>query len=114
MNVAEEGRARWLELHTYAFNYPDNPTATDQQQARRWLDYFARRIPSFGCSCQDHWQLMVMTCPPDLSSRSAFYWWTVAAHDSVNLKLGKPLHAPEWSLAHPLLKDALNLVAVAG
>jgi mitochondrial FAD-linked sulfhydryl oxidase len=103
MNLAEEGRARWLELHTYAFDYPDYPTAMDLQQARRWLAHFSRRIPSFGCSCADHWQLMLSVCEPDLTNKETFYWWTVAAHDSVNRKLGKPLHFSEWSLSHPLL-----------
>ena len=93
----------WVELHTFAWEYPREPGAQDQQAAREWLATWAQRVPSFGCPCRRAWDLMTQTCPPPLSGRDEFYWWTVAAHDCVNRKLGRPLAAPEWSLQHPLL-----------
>lgn len=80
------------------------PSADDQKAAQAWLADFARRVraSSAGCTCNDEWEAMTHICAPPLSSRIDFYWWTVAAHDWINRRLGRPLAAPEWSLAHTL------------
>lgn len=100
---AELGRALWAELHTYAWAFPAQPSAGDLRGARAWLAEFTARLP-FGCACRREWSTMVAAVPPPLHSGTAFYWWTVAAHDAVNQRLGKPLSAPAYSLAHPLCR----------
>jgi hypothetical protein len=100
------GRLLWNELHAYAWHYPEYPTAEDQRLAREWLADYTRRVgeASAGkCPCRRHWEKLLRRCAPSLDSRAAFYWWTVAAHDAINRRLSKPLHAPQWSPTHPLL-----------
>lgn len=103
--ILNTGPQLWFELHDYAWRYPCEATAADQRQARAWLATFAQRLPSYGCRCRAKWQQLMTLCPPPLGGRAAFYWWTVAIHDRVNFQLGKPLHAAEWSLQHPLFSD---------
>lgn len=102
MMAPAQGRALWMELHGYAWSYPEVATAADQRAARAWLADFARRLP-FGCVCRREWLAMTEAVPPPVGGRAELYWWTVAAHDAVNHRLGKPLAAPAWSLAHPLM-----------
>lgn len=106
MMTPELGQRLWRELHTFAWLYPDQPGADVQRAARAWLADFSRRLP-YGCSCRREWDTMVGLVPPPLTSRAELYWWTVAAHDVINAKLRKPLAAPEWSMAHPLMEEAI-------
>lgn len=101
------GRQLWTDLHEYAWCYPEQPTGQQMAEASVWLAEFARRVrdASAGtCWCADKWRKIVERCPPPLTSRADLYWWTVAAHDSVNRRLGRPLAAPGWSLQHTLLR----------
>jgi hypothetical protein len=104
MMTPERGRQLWDALHLYAWSYPEVATAEDQQAARGWLAEFAQALRPAGCSCATEWEAMVRLVPVPLGGRAEFYWWTVAAHDRVNARLGKHLVAPAWSREHPLLK----------
>lgn len=88
------GRKHWKELHEYAMAYPDDPTLGDQAAAQNFLESWRSRIPQYGCSCKKHFASIEASRPVDLSSKDAFYGWTVAAHNDVNIRLGKPLWAP--------------------
>src|SRR5262245_655656 len=101
--LEERGRLLWQELHEYAWLYPGEATAEVQREAGEWLAWWAARVPSFGCSCRREWERILRICVPPLDQGDGFYWWTVAAHDRVNRRLGKVLAAPAWSLQHPLL-----------
>ena len=90
----ERGSALWRSLHEFAWSMPEMLSADDQRDARAWLADFARIVGREACECHTHWQRIASSCPPDLTSRRAFYWWTVAVHDWVNQRLGKPLAAP--------------------
>ena len=91
MNL-ETGRALWAMLHAYAHTYPDAPTPVDVERATAWLGHFDSAVAaaSTGCNCRKHWQAITTQQPPDLTSRTAFYWWSVMVHNSVNVRLGKP------------------------
>jgi hypothetical protein len=53
-----------------------------------WLKAFAERVP---CGdCRAGFLELLEKHPPDLSSREAYFAWTVALHNAVNRKLGKP------------------------
>lgn len=103
------GQALWIALHAHAWNLPAHPSAGLQRAAREWLATWARGLPQGGCPCSSAWRIMVDHCPPPLASRDDYYWWTVAAHDRVNHKLGKPLMAAAWSTAHPVFTRTLTL-----
>lgn len=89
------GRALWTLLHTYAHGFPDTPAERDIEAARSWLTAFNEivRENSTGCRCAQHWDAILRDEPPDLTSRAHFYWWTVAVHNQVNARLGKPVIA---------------------
>lgn len=76
-------RALWREIHTY------NPAIWDAAVAEAWFWNWLRRVPSFGCSCQEHFRELLADFPPDFSSREAFFIWAVDAHNRVNERLGK-------------------------
>lgn len=67
----------WKELHSRALTF----NGTNDES---WLTDFARRVP---CGhCQQHWITYRRDNPIDYA---AYFEWTVAAHNSVNKKLGK-------------------------
>lgn len=78
----------WHELHGYT-NKP-----WDIAEAKSWLALWVAKIPSFGCSCAQHFREIYDKRPPDFSSPEAFYRWGVAVHNDVNKLLGKPLWEP--------------------
>lgn len=90
----DTGRALWRLLHAYAHSRPDGPLSpAEQLAARAWLAAFETAVveASAGlCPCAQHWGRIVAQTPPDLTSRAAFFWWTVDVHNQVNARLGKP------------------------
>lgn len=72
----------WEELHAFAFS--DN-----WDQGFEWFITWFRRIPSFGCGCQEHFREVLKKHPPVFTNRRAFYLWSVDAHNEVNRRLGK-------------------------
>lgn len=69
--------ALWIELHKRAISFSgDND--------EKWLGEFQRRVPCGHCA--QHWMTYRRDNPIDYS---AYFEWTVAAHNSVNEKLGK-------------------------
>ena len=86
-------RQMWHDLHYYAQWYAEDPTPDDIAEAERWMAEFMKRFPK-SCACKRGWSSILKKCPPPLAEgRSAFFWWTIAAHDCVNRKLGKKI----WS-----------------
>ena len=65
----------WNELHREV-------RTPDQYEA--WL----ARIPSFGCSCRNHWKAIAGTPTPE---QIADPWWGFEKHNEVNAKLNKPI-----------------------
>lgn len=90
-----EGRARWAELHAYALAYPQDPNGGDRDNARRWLDDWRRRIPTYGCRCAENFAPIEAANPFCLDHRNGFYTSTVTIHDLVRAKLGQKLWAAE-------------------
>lgn len=81
---ARVGPKMWAELHARPAAYTG-----DAAIEREWLESFAERI---ACGeCKTHWRAMTAATPPDLASAGAYYQWTVAAHNTVNVRLGKPV-----------------------
>lgn len=93
-------------LHSFAGVYSNAPTEDHKADAQWWMNVFTSlvRFNSRGCKrCLSEWEKIHLIMPPQLDSRAEFYLWTLAAHDRVNRKLGKPLMHPNLTLQHPLL-----------
>lgn len=85
---AFKGPQLWATLHKWAL-------AAELTTALRWLVEFEWRI---GCNdCRLHWSRWVAEHPPDVSSRVALFAWTVAAHNAVSRRLGKPEMDVRWA-----------------
>jgi hypothetical protein len=88
------GRLLWHQLHRTAHALPDSPWSEQTRDAvRAFLQAWEQAVEdaSHGqCPCSSHWQALKAARPPDLTSRQAFYWWTVRIHDDVNARLNRP------------------------
>jgi hypothetical protein len=78
------GRRLWEELHRWALTFGGGP-----QEAARWLQEFAGRVPQAGCGCRTRWDTDIARYPPPLDRPEELFAWTVVVHNLVNLKLGK-------------------------
>lgn len=99
----------WRVLHTVAFSLPPG---TIEVRKREEISRFLDAMPGiFTCEeCVGHFATLMRDMPPDFSSAEAFARWTVAAHNSVNSRLGKPtvsyeeaitIHSPEQGRCPP-------------
>lgn len=96
----------WRELHAYKIpKDEDNPDFLNECAVREWLSNWANRVP---CGeCRVFWRSWLSGNPPPLSSQEEFFAWTVAAHNAVNVKLGRR----EWTVEEA---RAIHLVLVIG
>jgi FAD-linked sulfhydryl oxidase len=81
------GRCTWMFLHTLAAQYPENPTAGQERDAKDLIGILTRMYPCD--TCAHHFADVVSRHPPDVSTGFAFQRWLCAAHNEVNLRLEK-------------------------
>jgi hypothetical protein len=98
-----KGPKMWAQLHAR----PE--LMTSQENEKQWLSWFSGQVD---CGdCRRHWMQLMQEMPPDLSSKESYYAWTVAAHNSVNRRLGKPEWTPPTqAFAAPATPAATPLV----
>lgn len=89
------GPLGWMTLHSTAFAYPESPTTSERDLLTTWLDMFRDTIT---CpSCRGHFTTLLANYrrqfPNMLSSRHEFVVFTFRAHNAVNRRLNKPIHA---------------------
>jgi hypothetical protein len=116
---AELGRASWKLFHTIMGRYPEKPTLDEREALKSYIHLFARLYPcgewyadvwkSVDCSAE-HFQTLLISHPPQTSSREAASQWGCHIHNKVNESLNKvsPVKAPltfrKSSIAPPLAK----------
>lgn len=74
-------------------------------EVQAWLAEFSGRVAeasaaSGGCWCAPEWASLMAAHPPALETAEALWGWTVAQHNRVNQRLGKPV----WSGSQEALK----------
>lgn len=83
-------RRMWDELHRYRLR--------GSEEGKRWLADWESRLPP-NCSCkadlQDIKKRLAEKHPEPFASQEAYFTYTVALHNEVNRKLGKPIMALE-------------------
>ena len=88
------GPALWHAIHIIAANFPLRPTS---QQRRAFLALFASLAGVLPCSvCREEYSALITTGPLRLGprivkDRMTAFAWTVAIHNAVNARLGKPV-----------------------
>lgn len=84
-------RGMWADLHTFAAQFPEEPTHKDIRSGGVWLKLWAKMFPA-RCICIEEWNLLIRVSPPPLPNGGyEFFCWTMAAHDCIGHQLGKPL-----------------------
>jgi hypothetical protein len=71
----------WAEAHKYA---PANKDNWSEKAARFWYNGWIKKIPKFGCGCEDHWAALTSNNPPQFESPLAFFTWFWARHNDVS------------------------------
>lgn len=87
---AELGRAAWRLLHTMCGRFPLHPDVSQQQSLHDYIYLFAELYPCGECA--EHFQAILKSYPPDVSSREAVAKWACFVHNKVNDRLEKPQH----------------------
>jgi FAD-linked sulfhydryl oxidase len=83
------GRAGWTLLHSITVNYPDHPTEEQKADAYMFLHVLSKLYP---CKmCAENFKKELVMLPPRLGSRTEFATWLCELHNSVNVRLGKPV-----------------------
>ena len=95
---AELGRASWKLFHTILGRYPEKPTLDEREALKSYLHLLARLYPcgewytdmriSIHCSAE-HFQTLLISHPPQTSSREAASQWGCHIHNKVNESLNK-------------------------
>lgn len=79
-DVVERGPELWAEMHRRALAAPSGA------EDGAWLEALRRRLP---CGeCRQHWDAMMEATPPPAAPD--LFAWSVARHNEVNRRLGKP------------------------
>jgi hypothetical protein len=75
-----QGAELWAEIHSRALRH-------DGSDDSAFIATVTARLP---CStCRPHWLAFLGATPPDFGP--GYFAWTVAAHNEVNTRLGKPI-----------------------
>jgi len=103
----QQRREMWFSLHIWAAKFPQKPSPEQVVAGEEWLLAWFEQMPTT-CPCRPKWLNVVRICPPPLSEGvMAVVWWAVAAHDRINVILGKTMWA-EKSKRHPLILDLVE------
>lgn len=89
------GPGMWRVIHMAAATYPVNPTHQEQQDFYNFFTTLKRVLPCGGCRAE--YEKMTTKGPlklkPEiLKTRTTLFAWTVAIHNAVNQRLGKPIN----------------------
>jgi glycosyltransferase involved in cell wall biosynthesis len=77
-SIQDEGPRLWKELHTEA------------KPSEEWLASWISKIPKYGCTCTASFREIIKDNPARFNDWKR---WTWEIHNSVNLKLKKPLYS---------------------
>lgn len=83
------GPHAWTFLHYLTFNYPDNPTPEEQQDAELFFTSLKSLLPCDECKTNFVNELELF--PIDTRSKFSLSNWLVNVHNSINNRLHKPL-----------------------
>ena len=81
------GPSFWKTIHLAIIGMPEQLDATNKQALSDFLYSFTNLLPCK--SCRDHYTLNIEENPPDLTSKSSLWKWSVDIHNSVNQRTGK-------------------------
>ena len=90
----------WLELHKLAV---DLKRGTFRGDVMERLHFWSEGMPPADeCPCRKEWADILEIEIPPVDSPDDFFWWTVAAHDRINVLLDREIWHPKSRLS-PLI-----------
>ncbi|KAJ0178540.1 hypothetical protein K1T71_006363 [Dendrolimus kikuchii] len=97
----ELGKSTWGFLHTMASYFPEKPTKQQSQDMSKFFNIFAQFYPCEPCALD--FQEDIKKNPPKTSSRDELAKWLCNRHNTVNIKLDKPIF--DCSKVHERWRD---------
>jgi hypothetical protein len=86
------GPSAWKFLHAMSFAYPENPSAEHKQAVLNLFASLKYLLPCGECCAHYCSSYDSDTLKKSLGSKDEFSKWLVDFHNSVNLRLGKPIY----------------------
>ncbi|GMM36389.1 flavin-linked sulfhydryl oxidase [Saccharomycopsis crataegensis] len=87
-DVTQLGNGTWSLLHSIAAKYPETPTDAQQKDLKNFVGILSRIYPCWFCA--DDFKKYIAKNEVKVKSQDDFGKWLCDAHNSVNVKLGKP------------------------
>lgn len=83
----EWGPKLWIILHTFSYNYSENPTHEEIVNAKNFFVSICSLLP---CDyCKNHCNEFIKSNPPRCENRNSLINWVLLFHNNVNRRLHK-------------------------
>lgn len=89
------GPKLWFVIHTFALNYPDNPTYEDRRVMEEFFNNLKYSIPCHKCRIHYRQNLQNNPIISYLDNKQSLFKYTVDLHNLVNKSLGKKIYSYE-------------------
>jgi len=86
------GPKLWFVIHTFALNYPDNPTYEDKRIMEEFFNNLKGSIPCDKCRIHYRQRLEKNPIMNHLDNKQALFKFTIDLHNQVNSSLGKKIY----------------------
>tara|TARA_Y100001972_G_C7657723_1_gene331355 strand:- start:702 stop:1097 length:396 start_codon:yes stop_codon:yes gene_type:complete len=85
------GPKLWDILHTFSYNYDENPNIQQKQNAMNFFSSICLLLP---CDfCKQHCSSFIFNNPPKINSKNELINWVLLFHNNVNRRL----HRNTWT-----------------
>ena len=87
------GPKLWFVIHTFALNYPDNPTYEDKRVMEEFFNNLKWSIPCEKCRIHYRERLQRNPIINYLDNKQSLFKFTIDLHNQVNQSLGKKIYS---------------------
>ncbi len=87
------GPKLWFVIHTFALNYPDNPTYEDKRVMEEFFNNLKYSIPCKKCKIHYRQRLERNPIVNYLDNKQSLFKFTIDLHNQVNKSLGKKIYS---------------------
>ena len=87
------GPKLWFVIHTFALNYPDNPTYEDKRVMEEFFNNLKHSIPCNKCKIHYSQRLEKNPIINYLNNKQSLFKYTIDLHNQVNKSLGKKIYS---------------------
>lgn len=81
------GNVYWKVIHFTCFSFPNEPTESDKNTLKVFLETIVDLLPCPGC--RKHAKTYITNNKPNLNSRLPILFWSFDFHNDVNKRTGK-------------------------